>query len=138
MNEIDKFADDPPASPAVMREAKEMARARRAGETGPLGMPLYTIKGRASRGRETPRFDATLRHGKLVLAKLSSDGNGGCARVDWTDAAPKGSVVRADAERWLADEAERLWVGCGYEPHGDVAKTWPAFEAAILVVPEYV
>lgn len=91
----------------------------------------YTIKGRASRGEETPRFDARLLAGTTVLADLVSDGTGGCARVRWTDAAPRDSAARTAAEAWLAGEAARLWAETGEEP-----TAWPAHEAALLVVPE--
>ena len=92
----------------------------------------YTIKGRASRGEETPRFEARLLAGTTVLAHLVSDGHGGCARVAWTDAAPRDSAARTAAEAWLASEAARLWAETGEEP----LAAWPAYEAALLVVPE--
>ena len=100
----------------------------------------FKITGKCRAGRETASFDANLRdENNRILAKLSSYGDGGCARIDWDQHhAPKGSSVRAAAQLWLAQEAERLWIEFGYEAHEDVLKAWPDFEAAIMVVPEHV
>lgn len=99
--------------------------------------PQHRITGRASRGEETPRFEAKLFDGTILLAKIQSDGQGGQARVQWTEDAMRGGVARTSAVAWLASEAKRLY------PDG-AADGWlserllaNAEETSLLVVPEH-
>lgn len=96
----------------------------------------YTIKGRLSRGDETPRFTATLYSLGVKLATLQSDGQGGCARVRWE--LPREHPTRAAAVAWFASEASKIWARVcpddapiTFGPH-DVVE-----EASLMVVPEH-
>lgn len=97
---------------------------------------MYEITGRyLSAGAETPHFDVQLRSLGVNVARITSDGRGGCALVEWSDAAPKGSATRTNASAWLASEARRIWTR-------DTGESAPKLldrpmEAAILVIPEY-
>lgn len=90
----------------------------------------YSFTGTCGGGEETPRFNVELRSLDVPIARIESDGQGGCARVYWLVESP---VVREAARVWLVSEAERLYP----EFCGNDLLAHPR-ESSILVVPEYV
>lgn len=91
----------------------------------------YEIIGELYRGDETPRFRAELRANDSTIAKLLSDGRGGCAVIEWAGIS---ADTRSAAAKWLSDEALRCWPAEYGVPPTSLLRL--PEEAAILVVPE--
>ncbi len=93
----------------------------------------YSVIGRfLSEGEETPHFTAELLSHGVPIARIESDGRGGCCRMRW---APDASIeARRAASEWMAKQARTLWTQAG---HGRPPKALDHMtESAILVVPQ--